>query len=91
MSIYTKILNTVSLGIRCCGKYLWKARIAPTAATILTRCFSTSFQEICKFSLDLDIGRNHKSLLGSISDQAGVRTQDPILKRDVLYRLSYLV
>ena len=25
------------------------------------------------------------------SDQAGIRTQDPILKRDVLYRLSYLV
>ncbi len=25
------------------------------------------------------------------SDQAGARTQDPILKRDVLYQLSYLV
>ena len=24
-------------------------------------------------------------------DQAGARTQDPILKRDVLYQLSYLV
>ena len=24
-------------------------------------------------------------------DQAGIRTQDPILKRDVLYQLSYLV
>lgn len=25
------------------------------------------------------------------SDSLGARTQDPILKRDVLYRLSYLV
>jgi hypothetical protein len=30
-----------------------------------------------------------QSYLNSSSDPAGIRTQDPILKRDVLYQLSY--
>ena len=30
-------------------------------------------------------------LLDSACDHAGARTQDPILKRDVLYLLSYVV
>ncbi len=32
---------------------------------------------------------NYKAFNFSIRDPAGIRTQDPILKRDVLYLLSY--
>jgi hypothetical protein len=32
---------------------------------------------------------NEKAALRLLCDPAGARTQDPILKRDVLYQLSY--
>jgi hypothetical protein len=32
-----------------------------------------------------------KNVVAGFSDPAGIRTQDPILKRDVLYLLSYRI
>ena len=35
------------------------------------------------------VNRNKKSSIAAACEPAGARTQDPILKRDVLYLLSY--
>ncbi len=40
-----------------------------------------------KKSESIALAQNSQSIL--ICDPAGIRTQDPILKRDVLYLLSY--
>jgi|SaaInl59LU_5_DNA_1037362.scaffolds.fasta_scaffold17016_2 hypothetical protein len=42
--------------------------------------------------VDLNLTKTKKSLLTkAFSDRAGARTQDPLLKREMLYQLSYQV
>ncbi len=71
----------IQLGLlSACGK-LTQDPIPPRRRSVLpTELLNQSFLELHKKS---------ETSLVSPSDSAGARTQDPILKRDVLYLLSY--